>query len=426
MVKGGPKKKGQPSKKGKVTASRPAKGARGANGNSVRAPSAISAFKQPSITFASGSQAGRLKMMVRAPLFSIGAGVGATDGLIPADGIADAFTAGILALNQCFVLFSGGSSGSEGYLTPVFDLFGSAFSRYRTTRLRFEYEPQAPTTVSNRLVFGFSADPFNPLVYGASPSQSKLLSLEDCVAFVGWAPWSLDVSAALDKEWKYVFMPGTSAAPGTVTNQDVRFASPGAIACIAAANGTAVTGDTFGVLFVDWEIEFKELCPVSVTRPSLTRFEEKFPDRTRNHALCPAICRGEVVDGVCQHYSVACDHVLGCKDFSKHTGVWPYVPPQMVNDLFNPSSASRTVADCGSERPSGDRETELRPAMGGPQSVPDDTAEWIPVGFGGCVRCGGQTPHAVQALDSAWSIRCMKCGQPDRDTRDPRIPVLVD
>jgi hypothetical protein len=43
----------------------------------------------------------------------------------------------------------------------------------------------------------------------------------------------------------------------------------GSIGLMSSAAGTAVTGDVFGVLYLEAEIEFKEFDPVSVTRPAL-------------------------------------------------------------------------------------------------------------------------------------------------------------
>jgi hypothetical protein len=162
------------------------------------------------------------------------------------------------------MLGAAGTKSSQGYLSPVFDLIASAFVRYRVTRLVFHYEPQCSATSTERMVFAFAADPLHPVLWNATPpGSSALLSLADSVAFAPWRAWSLDVSRKLSKEELYTFS-DASLTVGTFTE---RFSDFGVISCVTSSVSGVKTA--CGVLYAEIEMELKEFCPVSLSRPAM-------------------------------------------------------------------------------------------------------------------------------------------------------------
>jgi len=161
-------------------------------------------------------------------------------------------------------LANAGTKSAHGFLTPIFDLIGSAFVRYKVKKLVFHYEPQASATDSQRLVFAFANDPLHPVLWNATvPGQDDLLSLSDSIAFMPWRAWSMDVTESLTKESLYTY----SSSSTTVAEFVERFSDFGVISCITSANtGTSTFG---GVLYMETIVELDEFCPISVTRPAL-------------------------------------------------------------------------------------------------------------------------------------------------------------
>lgn len=154
------------------------------------------------------------------------------------------------------------------FLSPVWDLIGSAFTRYRVRKLVFHYEPQAASTESGRLVFAFAEDPDHPLLWAAAPTSSNLLAVADSVAFMPWRPWSMDVTDKLDNTLYYTY-----DFNATATSATDRFSNFGVMACVTSdLAAETVVG---GVLYMETEIELVEFCPVSVTRPALSNLARK-------------------------------------------------------------------------------------------------------------------------------------------------------
>jgi hypothetical protein len=162
------------------------------------------------------------------------------------------------------VLSDSGTKSEQDYLSPVFDLIGSAFVRYRVEKLVFHYEPQCSATTTERMVFAFAVDPMHPVLWNASvPTQSGLLSLADSVAFAPWRAWSLDVSQRLEKERLYTFS-DASTSVGAFTE---RFSDFGVISCITSASLTSSAPS--GVLYAEIVVGFDEFCPISLSRPDM-------------------------------------------------------------------------------------------------------------------------------------------------------------
>jgi len=209
-----------------------------------------------------------LTLKFTSALYEIGAGNATTDGLRGVNGVASQTSAVSLSFVNPGGYTAAGASTSNPYLSPGPDLISSCFTRVTPKGLRFRYCPQSGTNTTNRMVFGFAADSSNPLVISTAPSQVRLEALADSRPFAPWEEWEMDVSYALDKKTKLY----TSDQINTTSAQELvndRLNSLGSIGCMSSAAGTATTGDVFGVLYADMELEFSEFCPISVTRPTL-------------------------------------------------------------------------------------------------------------------------------------------------------------
>jgi hypothetical protein len=172
------------------------------------------------------------------------------------------------------IIYDGTSGGLDGYISPIWDLIGSAFVRYRIHKCEFEYEPQSSATAPGRLVFAYAEDPCHPIVNnsiaGATQTSARLLAVSDSVAFMPWRAWRMDITSRLRQENRlYTDLSSTDS-----TSETNRFASWGCISCVTDSNGTAAVG---GILYMHTVIEFSEFCPISVTRPSLLRLRKRLP-----------------------------------------------------------------------------------------------------------------------------------------------------
>lgn len=181
-----------------------------------------------------------------------------------------------IGLNNCLGNPPGGS-GAEvavGYISPIWDLIGSAFTRYKITKLIFHYEPQSTATATGRMVFGFAEDPIHPLVAPDNTNQtsSNLLAVADSIAFMPWRAWSMDVTDRVkDDKLYYTYSQGTDADVGA--NNAQRFGRWGAVSCVTDVVSTVPI--LSGVLYMETTIEFLEFCPITITRPSLVALRDK-------------------------------------------------------------------------------------------------------------------------------------------------------
>lgn len=209
-------------------------------------------------------------MELRLAIYEIGAGNATQDGLRGISGVGSQTSSARLGLTQQDGYKASGVGFLNNFLSPALDLEASSFTRYRCKRLRFQYCPQSGTNTTQRMVFAYANDPSHPLVTSTAPSQAQLESVSDSIPFAPWKPWTMDVTKNLDtRTWLYTY---DSTTVGTVQDNNLdRFNALGAIGCMASANGTVTTGDVFGVLYMIADLEFKEFCPISVTRPSLLR-----------------------------------------------------------------------------------------------------------------------------------------------------------
>jgi len=161
-------------------------------------------------------------------------------------------------------------SSAVGFISPALDLLGSAFTRYKQKKAVFHYLPLFTTNSTQQLIFGFAADPCHPQLSASTataPTFSGIESLSDSRPFAPWCEWKMDVSSKLTKEWLYL---SSNSGDTTAGSDTARFDNWGSIACVVATAGTA-TAERYGVLYLEFDMEFKEFCPISVTRPSLLR-----------------------------------------------------------------------------------------------------------------------------------------------------------
>lgn len=157
---------------------------------------------------------------------------------------------------------------ADDAISPILDLEGSAYTRYKVHGLGFEFDPQGATSSDGRYIFAFAADPAHPIVASttaATPTMAGLESLADSVPFSAWEEWKLDVTANMRKfgqEWLYT---APEDATTTTADSDDRLGFFGAIALI----GPGASALARGVLVMNIDIEFAEFCPITTTRPSL-------------------------------------------------------------------------------------------------------------------------------------------------------------
>lgn len=169
------------------------------------------------------------------------------------------------------------------YLSPVFDLIGSAFTRYKIRKLIFHYEPQSPATTSERLVFAFAADPAHPVLASQPLFPVDLLAMADSIAFMPWKEWSMDVTDRIDADklfYTYSHPPGTTLTEAQFIVD--RFSDFGVMACVSSDSApTPVDG---GVLYMEAEFEFIEFCPITIASPAaLAMLAVKIKHHSKRH-----------------------------------------------------------------------------------------------------------------------------------------------
>lgn len=178
------------------------------------------------------------------------------------------------------------------YLSPVYDLLGSCFVRWKVNKLKFHYTPQSSTQVNGRAVFCFAEDPFHPLLYqlpfsaggnvteefvafGTAPTQPQMLAFADSMAFAPWLPWTMDVSDRVKQNELYTQWVGEevtviSITPFSVMGGDpaglsssIRQSMLGAIGCQALT--TESSDFTGGIIWMELDLDLIEFCPISLT-----------------------------------------------------------------------------------------------------------------------------------------------------------------
>lgn len=229
------------------------------------APAGVSQDLQQFTRFKPGSTEGSLVIqscaaiarLVRVPPVAGGPGFG---------DVSSQYNSVQLNLTDPAGLLPAGTKTPFTYMTPIFDLIGSAFVRYRMKKLIFHYEPQSSATTTEQMVFAFANDPLHPVLWNSTiPTPAALLSVADSIAFAPWRAWSMNVSKKVADNWLYTF----SDTSTTVAEFVERFSDFGVMSCVT--NSAAGTTAYSGVLYAEMEFELKEFCPISVTRPSALR-----------------------------------------------------------------------------------------------------------------------------------------------------------
>lgn len=237
------------------------------------APVAVSSDIQQYTQFSSGRTGNALKMRTCAAIAEIQRI--STDIRGSALALSGGVTAPSMQLNLTEPMVNSPTSGivAVDYVSPVFDLLASAFTRYRISKLIFHYEPQCAATTTERLVFAFAEDPVHPILWDTTPfpTQNSLLAVSDSIAFAPWRSWSMDVTSRLPKKDLLYTFSDRSTVLETLAN---RFSDFGVISCVTSSASGANTA--CGVLYMECEIELVEFCPISVTRPASKHLAKRF------------------------------------------------------------------------------------------------------------------------------------------------------
>jgi hypothetical protein len=243
------------------------------------APAAVSDFLKQHIKFGGTGETLRLSGLIAVAQIGQGDTAGQTSSMI--DGNNSEIAAMRLSPTAPIGLAAATLDPEDSaFISPALDLLGSAFTRYKVNKCKFHYRPQSGTNSTQQLVFAFAADPVHPLVgaLNSGPNPVTLESLSDSIPFAPWAPWDLDVTGKLDKgPWQYTDIGSADESSSTSIS---RLSCFGSIA-IAAGTESTTTNVNYGVLYMSFEMEFKEFCPISVTRPSMLRLQEKL----RSHEM---------------------------------------------------------------------------------------------------------------------------------------------
>jgi len=260
-----PKKSSSQSSKNTKKAARPM-----ASGRQVRpgtlisgAPVAVAVSRQQFVHFGQGERKDSLRMKCRINLADVQRISTAAQGNGLFDG-TQAFVSEQLNLTAPMGLTGAGTKTAANWISPIFDLIASAFTRYRVRGLKFHYCPQSSTTTGERLIFAFANDPVHPVLWNSTPPTAAALeSLADSVPFGPWETWSLDCTDRVAQDVLFTYSdPSTSV--GQITE---RFSDFGVIALVTSSASGANTA--CGVLQMELDVELMEFCPITTTRPTL-------------------------------------------------------------------------------------------------------------------------------------------------------------
>jgi hypothetical protein len=256
------KRKINKSQKKSQNRRRPKAGAQ-SSGSLSGAPFSVSDNIRQTISFKSGQEKGSLCVNARVPFTNV----------CSRTSIAPTFEGGLEATtglaNLSYYMLGANSLGhnttiSESqypWLSPVIPFFASNFVRYKVKKLKFIYMPQVAATENGRCVFAFAEDPAHPLVRAETAGRAAaLMALTDSVVFAPWVTWELDVTRSMRSNILYVANQSHGTAALSV---DDRFSYFGIAGCTTTAVATGDTPRIFGVIYMDIEIEFMELCPVT-------------------------------------------------------------------------------------------------------------------------------------------------------------------
>lgn len=159
---------------------------------------------------------------------------------------------------------SGTARAVSDYYSPVYDLIGSAFVRYKLHKVVIHYQPQAKADADGRLVFAYAKDPEHPLVTNTAITQANLLAVSDSIAFMPWKSWSMDVTHLQDDTLYYTYSDPATGGTAAIFNE--RFSDFGIMGCVTDVVGGAVI--KCGVIYLELDVELVEFCPIVLVSPS--------------------------------------------------------------------------------------------------------------------------------------------------------------
>jgi len=161
-----------------------------------------------------------------------------------------------------FVTRSGSRVGSAtlspvsgSWLCPTIARLASCFTRYRWSRLRFDYHAMGSSASAVRLAFAYCMDPYAGSI-PTSPTLSDyntLLTTPHSRVFSPWMDWTLSVPCAGELSYTY-------AGSSTVA-ANVRQNSPGQIVCVADSD--PLTNYTYGVISLSFVLDLFDMLPLT-------------------------------------------------------------------------------------------------------------------------------------------------------------------
>jgi len=180
------------------------------------------------------------------PLVTIGAGNSTGYGLMTASGTRGAN----LALSPV----------NAAFLCPQLARFASCFAQYRWNKLGFVYNAIGSTASAVRMVFAYSSDYLQPVIYGVTgyAGYNSLLTTQYSQCFSPWMDWSMSVPT--EQVPSFVTTYSSSVAANT------RQSYGGIVACVADSNPGA--DFTYGVLSIAFTLDLFDPLPTS-TLPSV-------------------------------------------------------------------------------------------------------------------------------------------------------------
>jgi len=228
---------------------------------STMAASAVSQPSGQSYDFGPAGKRGALRCRFKTPMCGLITGTTtAIDGM----NFPGPITASYSAINPlgCVVRSAAAVTATPApFQSPVLQLLGGLFTRYRVNRLKFLYHPAAPTSGASvvPMFFAYSSDPAHELSQDGSILVADPLNLPNSLEFAPWLPWEMDVTKDLPVRDLY-----TQGEAGTsFSNIDIvqlRQSCVGGIFLTGTSNGTT-TASSIGELYLEIDLTFEDICP---------------------------------------------------------------------------------------------------------------------------------------------------------------------
>jgi hypothetical protein len=271
----------------------------------ITAPSSVSASRRMTFKYSSSVVNGQSSLRVQAtiPVCQIQDSGTYNNGLLFNVGTTATSASSMCLALTSFPLFSTNAStpvaGTSGaWISPHIPLMALAFDKYSIRRAGLSYEPQAATSVSDRLVLSFTEDPAHPILSPFNfvtqtaqvPSQMQQLITKDSVAFAPWRPWSLNLPVDPTPKFTFANLAEDAATVPIYQAADYRQACFGAINCVSSAGSSAV----YGILYLHVELDLIDPVPL-VSISSIPSFGRQLRLKREEKVVPPSICPDPVV-----------------------------------------------------------------------------------------------------------------------------------